>query len=98
MSNELFCCLCFAVDEEGDVEEKVGMDKKPSNQNQRPVGESLLSSWAHKGPIQVYIAKYNYDPFEFSPNENPEAELPLTAGDYVLVWERWMRMDSLMES
>ena len=47
--------------------------------------DSFLSVWAQKGPIQVYIAKYNYDPFEFSPNENPEAELPLTAGDYVLV-------------
>ena len=33
----------------------------------------------------MYVAKYHYDPFEFSPNENPEAELPLTAGDYVLV-------------
>lgn len=49
------------------------------------MAESFLSAWAQKGPIQVYIAKYNYDPFEFSPNENPEAELPLTAGDYVLV-------------
>lgn len=33
----------------------------------------------------MYIAEYDYDPFEFSPNENPEVELPLTAGDYVLV-------------
>ncbi|GFR99974.1 peripheral-type benzodiazepine receptor-associated protein 1 [Elysia marginata] len=56
------------------------------NQNDRvPGSESLLTSWARKGPIQVYIAKYNYDPFTLSPNENPEMELPLTAGDYVLV-------------
>ncbi|CAG5133587.1 unnamed protein product [Candidula unifasciata] len=60
-------------------------DRVKINQNERSVGQSLLSSWAQKGPIQVYIAKYNYDPFEFSPNENPEAELPLSAGDYVLI-------------
>ena len=41
---------------------------------------------ARKGPIQVYIAKYSYDPFEHSPNENPDAELPLDSGDYVLVY------------
>ncbi|GFR85356.1 RIMS-binding protein 2 [Elysia marginata] len=62
------------------------MDRKTMNQNDRvPGNESLLTSWARKGPIQVYIAKYNYDPFTLSPNENPEMELPLTAGDYVLV-------------
>ncbi|XP_012940834.1 RIMS-binding protein 2 [Aplysia californica] len=67
-------------------ESRRGMEKTgPLNQNDRPMAESFLSAWAQKGPIQVYIAKYNYDPFEFSPNENPEAELPLTAGDYVLV-------------
>ncbi|KAL4223562.1 benzodiazepine receptor binding [Mactra antiquata] len=49
------------------------------------VEESLLSMLSKKGPIQVYIAKYSYDPFNYSPNENPEAELPLQAGDYVLV-------------
>lgn len=38
-----------------------------------------------QGPIQVYVAKYSYNPFEYSPNENPEAELQLNAGDYVLV-------------
>ena len=31
------------------------------------------------------MAKYSYNPFEYSPNENPEAELQLNAGDYVLV-------------
>ncbi|RUS89745.1 hypothetical protein EGW08_002448, partial [Elysia chlorotica] len=63
------------------------MDRKAMNQTERagPGSESLLTSWAQKGPIQVYIAKYNYDPFALSPNENPEMELPLTAGDYVLV-------------
>ncbi|KAH9525760.1 RIMS-binding protein 2, partial [Bulinus truncatus] len=65
------------------VEEE--MDKKSQYPSEHAASESLLHAWAHKGPIQVYMAKYNYDPFEYSPNENPEAELPLMAGDYVLV-------------
>ena len=47
--------------------------------------DSRLSALATRGPIQVYVAKYSYNPFEYSPNENPEAELQLNAGDYVLV-------------
>lgn len=34
----------------------------------------------------VQIHRYSYDPFQHSPNENPEAELAVNAGDYVLVW------------
>ncbi|XP_045172088.2 peripheral-type benzodiazepine receptor-associated protein 1-like isoform X4 [Mercenaria mercenaria] len=50
------------------------------------IGDSRLSVLAKKGPIQVYSAKYSYDPYKYSPNENPEAELPLQAGDYVLIY------------
>ncbi|XP_063218696.1 uncharacterized protein LOC134528958 [Bacillus rossius redtenbacheri] len=39
-----------------------------------------------KGRCYVYIARYSYDPFQQSPNENPEAELAVNAGDYLLVW------------
>ncbi|XP_043910787.1 peripheral-type benzodiazepine receptor-associated protein 1-like [Protopterus annectens] len=35
--------------------------------------------------LQVFIARYSYDPFD-GPNENPEAELPLTAGEYIYVY------------
>ena len=49
------------------------------------LNDSRLSALATRGPIQVYVAKYSYNPFEYSPNENPEAELQLNAGDYVLV-------------
>ncbi|XP_070204810.1 RIMS-binding protein 2-like [Littorina saxatilis] len=49
------------------------------------LNDSRLSALANRGPIQVYVAKYSYNPFEYSPNENPEAELQLNAGDYVLV-------------
>ena len=37
-------------------------------------------------PFQVYVAKYSYDPEQYSPNENPDAELTLNAGDYIFVY------------
>jgi len=39
-----------------------------------------------KGRCYVYFARYSYDPLQQSLNDNPESELYLTAGDYILVW------------
>ena len=39
-----------------------------------------------KGRCYVYLARYSYDPFLQSLNDNPEHELPLSSGDYVLIW------------
>lgn len=33
----------------------------------------------------LYTCKYSYDPFKNSPNDNPEAELPLVAGEYLFI-------------
>ncbi|XP_066457660.1 peripheral-type benzodiazepine receptor-associated protein 1 [Eleutherodactylus coqui] len=35
--------------------------------------------------LQVFLARYSYNPFD-GPNENPEAELPLIAGEYIYVY------------
>lgn len=51
----------------------------------RLLADGRLPALIDSGQVQVYIAKYNYDPFQFSPNENPEAELPLNSGDYVFI-------------
>lgn len=40
----------------------------------------------NRGRARVFIAKYSYDPFRQSPNENPESELSLAAGDFILVF------------
>ncbi|CAG2162480.1 unnamed protein product [Oppiella nova] len=40
----------------------------------------------NRGRCKVYIARYSYDPFKQSPNDNPEAELTLMAGDFVLIF------------
>uniref|UniRef100_S4RQR8 RIMS binding protein 2 n=1 Tax=Petromyzon marinus TaxID=7757 RepID=S4RQR8_PETMA len=39
----------------------------------------------HRRKLQVFIARYSYNPFH-GPNEHPEAELPLTAGEYLYVY------------
>uniref|UniRef100_A0A8C4WI51 Peripheral-type benzodiazepine receptor-associated protein 1 n=1 Tax=Gopherus evgoodei TaxID=1825980 RepID=A0A8C4WI51_9SAUR len=40
-----------------------------------------------QGPakLQVFLARYSYNPFN-GPNENPESELPLTAGEYIYIY------------
>ncbi|XP_016059714.1 PREDICTED: RIMS-binding protein 3B-like [Miniopterus natalensis] len=35
--------------------------------------------------LKVFLVRYSYNPFE-GPNEHPESELPLTAGDYVYIF------------
>lgn len=56
---------------------------------------------ASQHAFQVFVAKYNYDPVQYSPNENPEAELALTAGDYLFIYGemdevRWWIDDALI--
>jgi hypothetical protein len=34
----------------------------------------------------VYLTKYSYDPVQYSPNDNPDMELPLTAGEYLFIY------------
>ncbi|XP_014815216.1 PREDICTED: peripheral-type benzodiazepine receptor-associated protein 1 isoform X2 [Calidris pugnax] len=48
---------------------------------------SLMPEPSSQGPakLQVFLARYSYNPFD-GPNENPEAELPLTAGEYIYVY------------
>lgn len=40
-----------------------------------------------RGRCKVYMAKFGYDPFKQSPNENPDAELAFNAGDYIMVFD-----------
>ncbi|XP_054703292.1 peripheral-type benzodiazepine receptor-associated protein 1 isoform X10 [Grus americana] len=48
---------------------------------------SLMPESGSQGPakLQVFLARYSYNPFD-GPNENPEAELPLTAGEYIYIY------------
>ncbi|XP_035415106.1 peripheral-type benzodiazepine receptor-associated protein 1 [Cygnus atratus] len=48
---------------------------------------SLMPETCSQGPakLQVFLARYSYNPFD-GPNENPEAELPLTAGEYIYIY------------
>ncbi|NWI16135.1 RIMB1 protein, partial [Crypturellus soui] len=48
---------------------------------------SLIPESGSHGPakLQVFLARYSYNPFD-GPNENPEAELPLIAGEYIYIY------------
>ncbi|XP_030392300.1 peripheral-type benzodiazepine receptor-associated protein 1 isoform X7 [Gopherus evgoodei] len=48
---------------------------------------SLIPESESQGPakLQVFLARYSYNPFN-GPNENPESELPLTAGEYIYIY------------
>lgn len=35
--------------------------------------------------LKIFLVRYSYNPFE-GPNEHPESELPLTAGDYIYIF------------
>nr|XP_033812236.1 RIMS-binding protein 2 isoform X5 [Geotrypetes seraphini] len=43
------------------------------------------SKQRYSGKVHLCIARYSYNPFD-GPNENPEAELPLTMGKYLYVY------------
>ena len=36
--------------------------------------------------IACFFFRYNYDPFQQSLNDNPDSELYINKGDYILVW------------
>jgi len=40
-----------------------------------------------RGRCKVYMAKFGYDPFKQSPNDNPDAEMAFNAGDYIMVFD-----------
>ncbi|XP_010084763.1 PREDICTED: peripheral-type benzodiazepine receptor-associated protein 1, partial [Pterocles gutturalis] len=50
-------------------------------------GVSVMPEPGSQDPakLQVFLARYSYNPFD-GPNENPEAELPLTAGEYIYIY------------
>ncbi|GIY26545.1 RIMS-binding protein 2 [Caerostris extrusa] len=57
-----------------------------TNKSEDMYDETDFIDLPHRGRCKVYIARYSYDPIKQSPNENPEAELKLMAGDYVLIF------------
>nr|XP_050857277.1 uncharacterized protein LOC127066959 isoform X7 [Vespula vulgaris] len=57
-----------------------------TNENIVSEGQVDMLDIPGKGRCYVYIARFTYEPFQHSPNENPEAELPVQGGDYLLVW------------
>ncbi|XP_074062690.1 RIMS-binding protein 3-like [Macrotis lagotis] len=56
------------------------------SQNSHQSHESHNSQDSHSSSkVKIFLARYNYDPFA-GPNDQPEAELPLTAGEYIYIF------------
>ncbi|PFX31720.1 RIMS-binding protein 2 [Stylophora pistillata] len=49
-------------------------------------GDNSDADPAIQEKLAVYIARYSYDPQQYSPNENPDMELAFQAGDYLYVF------------
>ncbi|XP_007538458.1 RIMS-binding protein 3A-like [Erinaceus europaeus] len=47
--------------------------------------ETRHSETSSTPKLKIFLVKYNYNPLE-GPNEQPENELPLTAGDYIYIF------------
>ncbi|XP_028566166.2 peripheral-type benzodiazepine receptor-associated protein 1-like [Podarcis muralis] len=75
IQNSSKSCLNPEEDTAGETED-LETDKVSISQQLENQGPSKLS---------VFLARYSYDPFH-GPNKNPEAELPLTAGEYVYIY------------
>lgn len=62
------------------------LDRLTNPEDIIPEGQVDMLDVPGKGRCYVYIARFSYEPFQHSPNSNPEAELPVQGGDYLLVW------------
>ncbi|XP_049646337.1 RIMS-binding protein 3A-like [Suncus etruscus] len=66
---------------------------RPTLDNEDDLGPASLSSTLemkksgalHLPKLKIFLVRYSYNPME-GPNQHPESELPLTAGDYIYIW------------
>ncbi|XP_016001470.2 RIMS-binding protein 2 isoform X3 [Rousettus aegyptiacus] len=64
----------------GPASPRCGFESDMDNERASSTGRQRYS-----GKVHLCVARYSYNPFD-GPNENPEAELPLTAGKYLYVY------------
>ena len=57
----------------------------PADSNPSELQDSVVST-SDPSEVHIFQALYNYDPNQYSPNEQPGEELQLTAGDFVVVY------------
>jgi hypothetical protein len=55
-------------------------------ENGRDVSVNDESAQSPGSPMAVFVAKFDYNPETDSPNDNPNSELAITAGEYVYVY------------
>ena len=62
--------------------EEGSLDEKYLSQD----NSQISTEGGEEEKLAVYIARYSYDPYQHSPNDNPEAELAFQAGEYLYVF------------
>ncbi|XP_064620147.1 peripheral-type benzodiazepine receptor-associated protein 1-like isoform X2 [Lineus longissimus] len=81
--------LSMSDDEESPPSPEKAVKLKPlickSVTSKKGMDKSAITQYLKKSQLEVFVAKYSYDPVAYSPNECPETELSLNAGDYVMV-------------
>lgn len=64
-------------------------EEDPASETEEPVADKLSvipqALRPQLGKLRTFIARYSYDPFD-GPSQQPELELPLTAGQHVYVF------------
>jgi len=51
----------------------------------QPFGEDRGFAGGHSVCFRGFTVLYDYDPFQSSPNDQPDTELPLSAGEHVFI-------------
>jgi hypothetical protein len=62
---------------------------KPNNSRSISVSENQelkQKAYLNNQTAVIVVAKYSYEPLQFSPNDHPEVELPLNVGEYYLIY------------
>ena len=60
-------------------------------QSKADLGASMLfhEEWSigneHSDCVRVFVVLYDYDPYQSSPNDQPDIELPISAGEHVFI-------------
>lgn len=71
------------ADSEGNSVKALSISPGDSNPNE--LQDSMVST-SDPSEVHIFQALYNYDPNQYSPNEQPSEELQLTSGDFVVVY------------
>ena len=78
--------LSFESDKEESQAMELPTDDVTAHIQDKPAASERIPEAIDEQKLSVYAVKYTYDPYEHSPNDNPELELAIQAGEYIYVY------------